>query len=306
MVDQPPWIWDKGVSPETPILMELERFSPPAGLRRRPAVFRALGRREPPTEVETGGRKWKLREVFKHDSWAATALYGGDRDAVVVKFNRTHPILILPMAWLGRWLAARESRAYSLLAGLRGIPASCGEVLVGGHRWPNAFAHHYIPGHPLAKEERPGAGFFDELERLLDAMHNRGLAYLDLNKRENVIVSEDGLPVLVDFQIHFAAGKVCRKFPLMGWITGQLQAGDIYHFKKLKLYHTESPEAVAQLPIPWSSKLWRMLYVHPVQWVRRRLLVALRIRRGEGLAWSELEPEKAVRLAKKTRKGAAP
>ncbi len=266
-------------------------------LRRRPSIFRALGGNEPPAEVEAGGRMWKLSEIFKHDSWAATALYGTDQEAIVVKFNRHHPIYGFPMGWL----AARETRAYTLLAGLTGIPESCGEVLVRGHRWSNAFAHHYIPGHPLAKGERPGPGFFDELEALLHDMHARGLAYMDLNKRENVIVSDDGSPVLVDFQIHIGTGKRYQKAPALGWLIRQLQAGDLYHFNKLKLYHTISPEAAARLPIPWPSKLWRVIYVHPVQWLRRRLLVALKVRTGEGLALSELEPEKAVRLARTNR-----
>jgi hypothetical protein len=248
--------------------------------------------------IETGGCKWKLREIFKHDSWAATALYEADQKLSVVKFNRKHPILLLPMGWLGRWLASREARAYSLLAGVRGIPASCGDVFVNGHRWPTSFAHQYIPGHPLAKDEKPGTSFFDELEALVCAMHDRDLAYVDLNKRENVIVSDEGMPVLVDFQIHFAPSNKIRKWPAVRWLIRHLQAADLYHLQKLRVYHTDCPEAASQLPVPWSSKIWRVIYVHPVQWLRRRLLILLRIRTGDGLACSEVEPEKAVRLAK--------
>ncbi len=43
-------------------------------VRPRPALFRALGRDEPPSVVTIGGEKHELIEIFKHDSWAATAL----------------------------------------------------------------------------------------------------------------------------------------------------------------------------------------------------------------------------------------
>lgn len=269
-----------------------------SNLRHRPPVFRALGRKNPPEEVNVDGQSWMLLEIFKHDSWAATALYGTAQQKIVVKFNRNHPVFGLPMWWLGHWLASRESKAYTVLAGLPGLPAPCGPVCFRGRKCPNAFAHQYLEGHPLAKAERPGTNFFGELEALLLAMHARGLAYMDLNKRENVIVTEHGTPALVDFQIYFKALPWASNWPCMRWLTHHLQAGDLYHLEKLRTYHTLGPEAVAKVPVPRASKLWRMLYVHPVQWLRRRLFVALRIRSGEGLAVSELEPEKAVRLSK--------
>lgn len=58
-------------------------------------------------------------------------------------------------------------------------------------------------------------------------------------------------------------------------------------------------DAMPGIRVPWPSRFWRFFYVHPVQWLRRRLLVALGIRKGEGLAISEREPEKAVRLGRR-------
>ena len=46
-----------------------------------------------------------------------------------------------------------------------------------------------------------------------------------------------------------------------------------------------------------------MIYVRPVQFLRRRFLVWLRVRTGPGLAVSELAPEKAARLALERRAG---
>jgi len=266
--------------------------------RPRPALLRALGHSDPPEEVQIEGLTWKLEEVFKHDSWAATGLYEREDRKVVVKFNRQESVFFFPMAWLGHWLAKREARAYERLKDVSGVPPACGVVRVKGRTWFNAFAHDYVEGHPLAQAERPGHEFFEALDDLIRIMHERGLAYLDLNKRENVIVTDKNHPLLVDFQIHLAPPFWLAGLPPVRWIMRQFQKGDVYHLRKLQIYHTLGPDAVTALRIPWSSRIWRLIYVHPVQWARRRLLVALGIRQGDGLAMSELVPEKAVRLTR--------
>lgn len=96
--------------------------SPSAKPRARPALFRALGRKEPPRAITINGEEHELVEVFKHDSWAATALYRGQRGMIVAKFNREQPLFFVPMKWLGRWLARREARALCLLDGIAGCP----------------------------------------------------------------------------------------------------------------------------------------------------------------------------------------
>ncbi|MFZ4683941.1 MAG: hypothetical protein ACOYMS_15655 [Terrimicrobiaceae bacterium] len=267
----------------------------------RPPLLRALGSSEPPDEVRTDGLAWKLVEVFKHDSWAATALYQCEERRIVVKFNRQQPVLCFSMVWLGRWLAAREARAYERLKDLTGVPRACGAVQVNGRVCSNAFAHDFREGHPLARDERPGPAFFDKLDALIHSMHERGMAYLDLNKRENVIVTEANEPLLVDFQIHLAPPSWLANLPPVRLMMRELQEGDIYHLRKLRTYHTSGPEAMAALDVPLASRIWRWIYVRPVQGIRRRLLVALRIRTGDGLALSELMPEKAVRLARENR-----
>jgi hypothetical protein len=129
-------------------------------VRPRPALFRALGRREPPPVLTVGGEQYGLIEVLKHDSWAATALYQSARGKMVVKFHRRHPLFLLPAAWLGCWFARREARAYRMLRGVPGIARDGGEVRVDGRLWSFAVAHHYLEGHPLHIDERPGDAFF--------------------------------------------------------------------------------------------------------------------------------------------------
>ena len=60
--------------------------------RERPQLLRALGRSEPPLLVTVDGELYSRAEVFKHDSWAATASYrSADGRMIVCKFNRQAP-----------------------------------------------------------------------------------------------------------------------------------------------------------------------------------------------------------------------
>ena len=69
-----------------------------------------MGLYDPPLSVRVEGRVYRRLEILKHDSWAATAVYAGAGGRIVCKFNRQQPILGIPVAWLGRFLARREGR----------------------------------------------------------------------------------------------------------------------------------------------------------------------------------------------------
>ena len=274
--------------------------TPSARLRARPALFRALGRREPSRVVTINHDEYTLVEVFKHDSWAATALYRGSRARIVAKFNREQPLFFVPMKWLGRWLARREARALRLLCGIAGVPTNAGAIWIDGKLRRSAVAHPYIDGRPLHIDDKPEADFLLRLSDILHAMHERSLAYVDLNKRENIIVCDDGAPALVDFQLHFAPPQWALRLPPVRWLFRELQANDLYHLHKHIAWHRPDLLPVAERDWsrhqPITGRIWRMLCVRPVQFWRRRLLVWLRIREGPGLAVSELDPEKAARL----------
>lgn len=66
-------------------------------VRPRPPLFRALGAAEPPAGVRVDGVDYTRVTVFKHDSWAATALYAADEGLITAKFNRIQPIFVVPM-----------------------------------------------------------------------------------------------------------------------------------------------------------------------------------------------------------------
>lgn len=269
-----------------------------ARVRPRPAVFRALGRDDPPAEVEIAGETFRLRETLKHDSWAATGIYASATRQALCKFNRVQPILGLPMQWLGRRLAAREAGFMDRLAGIIGIPVSLGPVSCDGRLQPHAVSRQWIAGHALAADELVDDRFFPTFRRLLAEVHARGVAHVDLHKRENVLVDTDGRPHLIDFQISFALPRGRLAGRLLRGLLRVLQRCDDYHLLKHELRHRPehchvTAQELARLR-PWWIRAHRSVAV-PFRHVRRRLLVALGIRAAGGQASSEAFPEIAHR-----------
>jgi predicted Ser/Thr protein kinase len=270
-----------------------------ASVQPRPPLFRALGRDEPPLQVEIGGVRYQRIKVFKHDSWAATALYAGAAGRVVCKFNRQQALGPLPLRWLGRVLAQREAEFLRRLAGLSGVPRWSGEVCLAGKKLEHAVAHEYIPGHPLGQQERVSPSFFPALQQALAAIHRRDVAYVDLHKRENILVGDDGLPYLVDFQIGFG---LPRRWPgqsrPMRALLKLLQQSDEYHLRKHVARCASAAGEVLEetvVPPPWWIRAHRLIAV-PFRSFRRWLLVRLAIRKGCGRSETEVFPEEAVRI----------
>ena len=272
-----------------------DRDGRPAGVRPRPRWLQAMIGAEVPTRIEINSQPFTLRELYKHDSWAATGLFEGpDGRLAVCKFHRRQVVAGFWVAWSGLWLARHEARLLDALADLPGVPKRCGAVVVDGQPDPYAVARWYIPGHPLRKKERVHDEFFPRLAALLDAMHRRGIAYVDLHKRENIIVGEDGAPYLIDFQIGVKLGE---RWPWRA-ILRVLQRSDLYHLHK----HWGrcrpdqcAPEMIniGQRP-PWWIALHRRV-AKPFREARRRLRVRLGVRAGRGRVETEALPEAAVR-----------
>lgn len=268
-----------------------------AAVKPRPSIFRALGANDPPETVETGGEDYRRIRIFKHDSWAATALYEHEtRGRVICKFNRLQAIGPVPMSWLGRRLARNEATILKRLADSGQVPLILGEVRANGCVMPTAIARKFVEGHPLGHREAVHDEFFPRLRSLLDLMHARGLAYVDLHKRENVLVGDDGLPYLIDFQISYAAPQGFARFLYPSrWILRVLQKSDLYHLEKLRR-KSLPPEQAATIAIhrPWWIRLHRAVAM-PYRQMRRKMFVAMKIRSGKGRVASEHFTEEALR-----------
>lgn len=261
----------------------------------RPSLFRALGAGEPPVEIVLDDVAYKLREVIKHDSWAATALYSSDSGKVICKFNRTEPIFGIPMKWLGRWLASRERSMYLRLSDMENIPNGYRNVFAGGHEQLNAAAHQFVEGSPLRWHHRLDQNFYLDLRSTVEELHARRIAVVDLNKKENIIVGTDKRPYLIDFQISVRMPR----FPIFTPVLKILQRADTYHLEKhfynlrpdlLEGFHKKN----FKLKRPFWIQLHRQIAI-PFRQLRRRLLVALKVRKGDGKVHSEQFVESGLR-----------
>ena len=239
---------------------------------RHPWLY-ALPEAHLPEQVECGGATYRLVETFKHDFFAATGLYSSGKRLTVVKINRVGAFFGLPLSWVGRLLARREIRLYQAARGLRGVPCLIGPVGATG------FMHEFVPGHPLGRRESVGDHFFDELMQLVLALHARHCAYIDLNKRQNVLVGQDGRPHLIDFQISLHWPPTgWRRWRPARWLLARFQQGDYYHCLKHKrrlrpdLLTPDEAGIVSRLS-PW-IRLHRWI-ARPLTQLRRRILRVL-------------------------------
>ncbi len=262
-------------------------------VRPRPKTLRALGTNEPPLQVTVDDCVFERVCVFKHDSWAATALYASESERhIVCKFNRTVSIGPIPMRWLGTALARREHDFLDQLEGVKGIPKVYRDVCVLGKIASHAVAHDFVVGKPLSLCNEVPKGFFERVETLLAELHARRIAYVDLHKQENVIVGEDGLPYLIDFQVSVQFRR---------WILGNLglrmlQDMDLYNVSKHRKIHRQTSSSSIECKRPWWLNVHRAIAV-PLRTFRRHLLVMLRVRSGHGSSYTEIEPEIGLRRA---------
>lgn len=159
---------------------------------------------------------------------------------------------LAPRPWPVRLLLGpaqldREARAYRQLTGLPGVPRFLGRI----DRLAIALEH--IPGGDLGTA-RPGqiaAPFFDRLERVIEAIHARGVAHGDLSRRD-ILVGPGDHPYVVDFSTSLVAGP--DPDPLIRFLFSQMCLADRRAVAKIRLRLLRDGQA----PIPARPGLYRI------------------------------------------------
>lgn len=109
---------------------------------------------------------------------------------------------------LGRFLIDRELLMLNRLRGLAGVPA---ELVRDG---PFALSYRFVDGETLSslrsRRVTLDREFFCALEQLVEELHARGFAHLDLRNGKNILGTTDGRPHLLDFQSGVWIGHVPR------------------------------------------------------------------------------------------------
>ena len=185
----------------------------------------ACGEAGLPQQVNCRGKLWQLETVFKHDFFACTGRYLCERtqERVVLKISRLQSFLGVRCAWIGRFLRNREAKILKQLGDIDQFPHI---IKLYGR---NGVIYNYIEGKTLDEKPNVPDDFFDQLRVLLETIHQRNICYMDLNKRGNILVGQDGRPYVIDFQISlFLPAKWCN------WLRKAFQKEDLYHLLKHK------------------------------------------------------------------------
>lgn len=163
---------------------------------------------------------------------------------------------------LARHLARREAAALRHLAGLPQVPrlveAAAGRVV-----------REWLEAAPMQRAKPRDPRYFREAMRLVRRLHARRIVHNDLAKEPNWLVTPDGLPALVDFQLALHAPRRGRLFRL-------LAHDDLRHLLKHK--RTYLPERLTArerrvLATPSIvTRAWRATGKRLYTFVTRRLL----------------------------------
>ena len=242
--------------------------------RRLRADMYACGREGLPEELVVGTQQYRRVRTFKHDFFAATGYYEPALDTaataaedgamlpLVLKVNRKQSFLGIPLNWLGRGLQKHEIEILRRLQDLDQVPKLIGPWGKSG------FLYEYIEGRSLDEKPEIPDSFFDDLQALLDRIHEKHVCYLDFNKRGNILVGKDGRPYLIDFQISRHSkrrGRVCRV----------LQREDRYHLLKHKRHFRPDLMSEAELKESRRQSVWirtHRIITWPFRFLRRRIM----------------------------------
>ena len=164
--------------------------------------------------------------------------------------------------WIARRLAGREARALRALRHVTQVPR-----LVGwdGRR----LRRTWLPGVPLHRAAGVDRRYFREALRLLRRLHAAGIVHNDLAKEPNWLVSAEGRPALVDFQLAMRPRRRGRMFRMLAY-------DDLRHLLKHKRSYcpaslTERQRAVLARRSPLAA-LWAGTGKPAYRFVTRRLL----------------------------------
>lgn len=159
-------------------------------------------------------------------------------------------------------LARREASGLAALKGFRGVPqlldASEGRVV-----------RSWIPGDPLHVAQTRDPEYYRQARRLLVALHRRGVVHNDLAKEANWLVTTDGRPSLIDFQLAWVARRRSRLFRLAA-------REDLRHLLKHKRKYCGPALRERERRIlarrSWLARIWAVTVKPAYLFVTRRLL----------------------------------
>ena len=141
-----------------------------------------------------------LEAFFANFDPARHSIIARSTQGIVVHVKGMNPDLAVKIPtsrgaanWLHAFALRREFEAYRRLEGIEGFPRCFG---LFNRRY---LALEYLEAKPLKRADPPDRDrFFRLLFKSIEQMHARGVAHGDLKSRQNVMVTADGAPVIID------------------------------------------------------------------------------------------------------------
>ena len=211
----------------------------------------------------SGAGDWRADKsgtLLKHDLFGSVTRYGTPDSGlrVVRDLSSARPWL----RGLARHLANREVCALRRLAGISGVP----NLLTAAD---DAVIREWIEGQPMQVAKPREPAYYRAAFSLLRKLHALGVAHNDLAKEPNWLVTPDGLPALVDFQLALCSRR-------RGKLFRALAHDDLRHLLKHKRTYlpdrlTAREQSILARP-SCLSRFWRASGKPVYRFVTRRLL----------------------------------
>lgn len=134
-------------------------------------------------------------KLLKKDVFGRVSLICSETGPLVRRDTREAP---LALRGLARHLLAREARALAVLDGLDGVPAL---LRTDGATLDRS----WVDGVPMQEGKPRDSGYFRAAARVVRRMHRRGIVHNDLAKEPNFLLTREGKPVIIDFQLSWFA-----------------------------------------------------------------------------------------------------
>lgn len=112
------------------------------------------------------------------------------------------------LRWLARHLSRREANALRKLDGILGVPRL---LSAARHR----LVREWIDGRPMHHARPADPHYYRSALLLLRRIHRRGVVHNDLAKETNWLVTPNGEPALVDFQLAHCSHRRGRFFRML-------------------------------------------------------------------------------------------
>lgn len=198
-------------------------------------------------------------KLLKKDVFGHVSLSTENERPVVTRDLRSSRLWL---RFIARHLMAREAAALAELGGIAGVPR-----LIGYDRY--TLRRSWLEGRPMHQSQPRDVGYFKAATKLLRQLHRHNIAHNDLAKEPNWLVTPDGKPAIVDYQLALHAPARGRLFRVMA-------REDLRHLLKHKRTYCECSlttreKNILATPAP-ISLIWMKTGKPVYLFVTRRLL----------------------------------